>query len=130
MSRSELKNLALMAKQRLKGADYSPESAGVIHNYKRSNSYFMKNLASIKKMSANCEFVVLNDEEDLKFYKKVVSLLKVNEDIYNPIGKLVDDEYFGTLNSAQQQLYVLKISEKYNIAKEAYFKEQHAKRAY
>lgn len=130
MSRSELKNLAQMAKQRLRGADYGQESTGALHNYKRTNSYFMKNLASIKKMSANCEFVVLNDEEDLKFYKKVVSMLKANEDIYNPIGKLVDDEYFSTLNSAEQQLYVLKISEKYNLAKDAYFKEQQAKSAY
>ncbi len=116
MSKNDLKSLAMLAKQRLKDANYSSVQTNT-YKKRASNNYFIKNVSSMKKMSPNCEFVIINNKEDLQFLKKVHSILSSNEDILNPIGKLVDKELFEKLNDTQKQQYVLELSEKYNIAK-------------
>lgn len=117
MSSSELKNLASLAKQRLRNANYTKTIA---NNYNKHNSYFIKNISSMKKNSGSCEFVTISDVEDLQFLKKVFSMLNGNEEVYNPIGRLVDKNYYETLNETEKQFYVLRLSERYNSAKIKY----------
>lgn len=125
MSKNDLKSLAMLAKQRLKDANYS---AVQTNTYKKraSNNYFIKNVSSMKKMAPNCEFVVINNKEDLQFLKKVHTILSSNEDILNPIGKLVDKDYFEKLSDTQKQQYVLELSEKYNVAKLEFYNSKRA----
>lgn len=117
MASNELKNLALIAKQRLKNANYNNKSK---ITYNNKNSYFIKNVTAMKKLSGNCEFVTITDVEDLQFLKKVYSMLSNSEEIYNPIGRLIDKDYYNTLNDVEKQIYVLKIADKYTLAKEKY----------
>lgn len=78
----------------------------------------------MRKLSGNCEFVTLTDVEDLQFLKKVYSMLNNSEDVYNPIGRLVDKDYYNSLNPTEKQFYVLSIADKYNAAKEKFFAHQ------
>ncbi len=119
MSSSELKSLALLAKQRLRDSNYQNNQNK--NAYSNRNSYFIKNVSAMKKLSGRCEFVTITDVEDLQFLKKVYSILNSNEDVYNPIGRLVDKDYFDTLNETERQTYVFKIADRYNLAKEKYY---------
>ena len=118
MASNELKSLAMIAKQRLRNASYGTKNK---YEYNNKNNYFVKNVAAMKKLSGKCEFVTITDVEDLHFLKKVYSMLNNNEEIYNPIGRLIDKEYYNTLSKYEQQLYVFQIAEKYANAKEKYY---------
>lgn len=117
MSNNELKNLAYIAKQRMRNANYKTSKI----NYTKSNNYFIKNIAAMRKLSGNCEFVTLTNTEDLHFLKKVYSMLNNNENVYNPLGRLIDKEHFNSLSSLEKQVYIFQISEKYALAKEKYY---------
>ena len=116
MSNNELKNLAFIAKQRLKNANYSDKNK---INYNK-NSYFIKNISAMKKLTGNAEYITISDVEDAQFLKKVYSILSSSEEIFNPIAQLMDENYFKTLNDIEKQSYVLKITDRYNKAKENY----------
>ena len=120
MSNNELRNLALLAKQRLKSANYKKDCKNK-NIYNQQNSYFIKNITAMRKLSGQCEFVTITDEEDLKFLKRVYSMLKTDEDVYNPIGRLIDQTYFSTLNDTEKQQYVFNLADKYGRAREKYF---------
>ncbi len=121
MSNNELKKLANLAKQRLKNANYSNKTS---NPYTKNNNYFIKNVSAMRKLSGNCEFVTLTDVEDLQFLKKVYSMLNNSEEVYNPIGRLVDKEYYNSLTTTEKQFYVLSIADKYNAAKEKFYQHQ------
>lgn len=121
MPSSELKNLANIAKQRMRSANY--KSPSVKYSYNKTNNYFLKNISAMRKLSGNCEFVTLTDSEDLAFLKKVFSMLNNNEEVYNPIGRLLDKEYFSSLSGLEKQVYVFTLADKYNHAKEKYLSQ-------
>ncbi len=115
---SEFKKLANLAKQRLKEGNYT-DKKHLKNNY--SNSYYYKNITAFKKMNAELEFVLITDDEDKKFNKKVFDMLSRNEDILCPISKLCDYEVYSKLNDLEKQNYILRLSEKFVLAKELYF---------
>ena len=47
-------------------------------------------------------------------------LLNNSDLLYNPIGKLVDKNYYYSLNEHEKQHYILSLCDKYNQAKEKY----------
>ena len=116
---SEFKKLALMAKQRLKEGNYKD-----VKNLKSNflNSYYYKNISSIKKMNAELNFVLINNSDNDNFNKKVFELLSQNEDNFTPIRELCDYSIYSKLNETEKQTYILRLCEKYNKAKELYFK--------
>lgn len=116
---SEFKKLASLAKQRLMQGNYT-EAKKLKNNF--YNSYYFKNMSSIKKLNAELNFVLINDTETEVFNKKVFDMLKKNEDILSPIGKLCDKEIYSKLNDLEKQNYILRLSEKYIKAKELYYK--------
>lgn len=124
MASNELKSLALIAKQRLRNANYTNKNK---NTYNNKNSYFIKNVTAMKKLSGNCEFVTITDVEDLQFLKKVYSMLSNSEEIYNPIGRLIDKEYYNSLSDLEKQSYVFKIADKYALAKEKFHAQTAAK---
>ena len=121
---SEFKKLANMAKQRLKQGDYT-DTKRLKNNF--YNSYYFKNISAIKRLNAELNFVLINDDETKAFNKKVFDLLSKNEDILSPIGKLCDKEIYSKLNEYEKQNYILRLSEKYIKAKELYYKELNKK---
>jgi len=116
MANNELKSLASIAKQRMRNATYNGKDKPA-----QNNSYFMKNISAMKRPTYQTEFVTISDKEDLAFLKKVYTLLNSNEDIYNPIGKLIDKSTFSNLSQIEQQQHVLYIAERYNDARNKYF---------
>ena len=121
---SEFKKLANMAKQRLKQGDYT-DAKRLKNNF--YNSYYFKNVSAIKRLNAELNFVLINDDETKAFNKKVFDLLSKNEDILSPIGKLCDKEIYSKLNEYEKQNYILRLSEKFIKAKELYYKELNKK---
>jgi hypothetical protein len=116
---SEFKKLANMAKQRLKEGNYS-DKKGMKNNF--YNSYYYKNISSIRKLNAELNFVLISENEDDNFNKKVFDLLSKNEDTLSPISKLCDYNIYSKLNEYEKQDYILRICEKFTIAKELYYK--------
>ena len=121
---NQLRMLANLARERMLNGGY--DDPAVITNYssKKVSSYFIKNAQAMKRMSAKMEFITIKNEEDVQFINRVVGLLKNNNDVYNPLGVLADKKYMSTLNETEKQFYILKLSDKYNKIKEAYFSGQ------
>lgn len=116
---SEFKRLANLAKQRLKEGNYT-DKKGIKNNF--YNSYYYKNISSIRKLNAELNFVLISEKENDTFNKKVFDMLSRNEDILSPIGKLCDYDVYSKLNEYEKQDYILRLSEKYIKAKELYYK--------
>ena len=112
MRNNELKFLANLAKQRLMNKNYS--EAPVVSKNKASN-YFIQNALALKKLKAETSYITIKDQVDLEFIEKVREL--VNEDCYNPLGKLCDNDYFKSLDERQKEFYILNLSDKYNKVK-------------
>ena len=93
---SEYKKLANMAKQRLKKGNYS-DKKGMKNNF--YNSYYYKNISSIRKLNAELNFVLISENEDDNFNKKVFDLLSKNEDTLSPISKLCDYNIYSKRNA-------------------------------
>lgn len=123
MENNNLKSLANMAKQRLKNGSYTKDMAKTIINKTRASAYFYKNAMALKKKGLKAEFVTI-DLKDEKFERKVFTLLTNTELLCNPIGKLIDRDYYNTLNDYEQQNYILSLCEKYNKAKDKYYELQ------
>lgn len=66
--------------------------------------------------------VVENQEE--VFYAKVKNLLETEGEVYDAIGRLMDKEYYQTLDFESKQRYVLQISNMYQNAVERYKREK------
>jgi hypothetical protein len=109
MKRNELKFLANLAKQRLMNKNYSEKTPV---NKNKASNYFIQNALALKKLKAETSYVTIKDQEDIEFIGKVRSLLE--EDCYNPLGKLCDQDYFNSLDGFQKEFYILNLSEKYN----------------
>lgn len=112
MRSNELKFLANLAKQRLMNKNYT-EQPKVSRN--KASSYFIQNALALRKLKVETNYVTIKDKEDVEFIEKVRSL--IDEDCYNPLGRLCDNEYFNTLDYSQKQFYILSLSEKYNKVK-------------
>ena len=112
---NELKMLANLAKHRLLSADYQTvKSADDNKSKSRSaSSYFIKNAQAMRRLKADTQYVTIRDNTDEDFVKIVVSMLSSDMCVTNPIGRLVDREYFSTLGEIEKQSYILRLSDKY-----------------
>ena len=52
-------------------------------------------------------------KEDAKLYGKVKQMLDENEDIVNPLAKLIDYKIFNKLNDSEKERYLLVLVNKY-----------------
>lgn len=112
MKSNELKFLANLAKQRLMNKDYSEPQ---VKSKNKASSYFIQNALALKKLKAETNYITIKDQEDIEFIDKVRKLLE--EDCYNPLGRLCDKTYFQSLNAFEREFYILNLSEKYNKVK-------------
>ena len=117
---SNLKSMANIAKERLKRGMYTNAEKIKAKNAMNINSYFIKNFNALKKMNCQAEFKTISDEYDQDFVNKVYKILKSDCDIYNPIGRLVDQKIYSNLNDIERQSYILSLADKYNKIKMMY----------
>jgi hypothetical protein len=61
-------------------------------------------------------------EEEL--YRKVCAILDEDEDVINPIGKLIDEKEYAKMDSMAKQKYVLYLSKKYREMRDRYYLEK------
>ena len=122
---SNLKSLAMLAKQRMRQGNYTKEVIRTAEKNKaKASDYFYQNMLSLKKKNYVAEFVKINPNDDQKLVNKIYNLLGSEECTFNPIGRLVDVEYFKLLNDIEKQHYILKLCDKYNKVKEEYYLQQ------
>ena len=120
---NNLKDMAIKAKERLKRGLYTNAEKTKAKNAMNINSYFIKNLNSLKRLNGTAEFVIIENDIDPKFVLKVRAMLNSDIDILNPIGRLVDKQIFNELTDVQKQFYVLNIVDNYNKIKNEYMQE-------
>lgn len=121
MGSSNLKSMASIAKERLKRGMYSNAERIKAKNEMNVNSYFVKNFNALQKLNCKAEFKTISNEIDENFVTKVHTILNSSEDVYNPIGRLVDSSVYATLTDVEKQFYVLSLADKYNKIREEYF---------
>ncbi len=121
MGSNNLKSMASIAKERLKRGAYSNAERIKAKNEMNVNSYFVKNFNALQKLNCKAEFKTISNEIDEQFISKVYSILNSSEDVYNPIGRLVDGNVYASLTDVEKQFYVLTLADKYNKIKEEYY---------
>lgn len=120
---NNLKSMASIAKERLKRGTYSNAERIKAKNEMNVNSYFVKNFNALKKLNSKAEFKTITNEIDDAFVGKVYSILSSAEDVYNPIGRLMDHTLFSNLSDIEKQFYILSLSDKFNKIKDTYYNE-------
>lgn len=105
-----LKRLARQAKNRLGKRNYLNRKG----ESKVGSDYYL----------ADYKLVLLSTKEDEKLYLKVKSILSEDEDVINPLGKLVDKNKFFSLSEMDKERYIFNLAEKYRAMKERYKQEK------
>ncbi len=124
--RGEIKNLAKMAKNRLK--------SGFWENYKATME---ENLISAEKDGVACSAVIRyykaevtktvagsQSRADENFYAKVKAVLDSFGECSDMLGRLCDEDYMKTLSFQQKQRYLFDLAARYRVCRERYFKEK------
>lgn len=83
-----------------------------------ASGYFNTSCDIITKKQYHSNGVNYIDEE--RMYKIVAEMEESNEVILNPLGRLINEEYFNMLDSTEKQRYVFKLSEIYIKLKNRY----------
>lgn len=103
--KNDLKKLSLSAKQRLKSGFWS-EKKSVYEGV--SYSAFMR---AVNKQPPT--------EEELEFRNKVLEILDSQDEIADPIGKLIDRDYYEHLDYSARQKYIFNLAERFRSVSEA-----------
>ena len=63
-------------------------------------------------------------ERDEKLYGKVKNMLDENEDVTDPIARLMDRSEYDRLDPDNKQRYILELSAKFRELKDRYYREK------
>ena len=109
-----LKRMAQMAKNRLRNK--------VTENDNKKN----KSKGVFKVIYGNSVDIKnkIITREDKKLYDKVKSMLDQNEDILDPIARLIDYKIYNKLDILTKERYLFEIVDKYKKYKERYYAEK------
>ena len=129
----ELKKRALLAKQRLKLGYWEQlraereqllKSAGETDSAQRKVSELQRTRFS---REMNGVVGTADTGKDEQLYKQVCEMLDSEEDVMNPIGRLMDRDRYESLDDGARQRYILELSKKFNELKERYYQERPGK---
>ena len=108
-----LKSLAQKAKHRLKSVGLNaPDATSTLSP------------DEIIKRCALSYLTLGNKEEDDNLYPKVKRLLDKNPDLSNPLGELIDYNFFNKLNPTEKEKYILSLSARYRKLRKKYFEDK------
>lgn len=126
----ELKNLARLAKARLKSGYWIDRkeklkvcleaSGGNVLVADEVKQYF----SVAKKVKKN---FTETEEREKELYPIVCDIIESNDGL-NPLGRLIDRNYYESLDFAEKQRYVLELSDIYKKLSERYFAEKEIER--
>jgi len=111
----ELKKRAWLAKQRLK--------MGYWESVKRENAAVGGGVVRIRRAAVTDVSSGANSVDE-KMYQKVCDMLDRDETTLNPIGQLIDNDVYSTLDVSARQRYILELSNKFRELKERYYRER------
>lgn len=63
-------------------------------------------------------------KEDVKLYGKIKNMLDENEDVTNPIARLIDYKVFNKLDDSAKERYIFNLVDKYKNYKDKYYSER------
>lgn len=111
-SNSNLYSLAKLAKKRLRE-----------NSYKENRILLTTNPSPIiiKHETKTTTITVINNKDEL-LYQKVCDLLSRGNTL-NPVGQLIDQKIFSSLDMEAKQKYIYNLTEKYKELKLRYYKE-------
>ncbi len=126
---SEIKRRALLAKQRLKMGYWQrmqDEQSRMADATKNSALIESARSARLREFEMDSRRALGDDfaERDERLYGKVRDMLDKDEDVTDPIGRLVDRDVFDKLDADNRQRYILELSAKFRELKERYYKEK------
>lgn len=110
---SSLCNLAKLAKQRLKENCYKQ------HKILLTKSSTLNTTEESKRQRSN--ITTINNKDEF-LYQRVCAILSHGKSL-NPIGQLIDHNFFRTLSVEAKQRYIVSLTEKFYILKQRYYKE-------
>lgn len=126
---SEIKRRALLAKQRLKMGYWQrmqDEQSRMADATKNCALIESARSARLREFEMDSRRALGDDfaERDERLYGKVRDMLDKDEDVTDPIGRLVDRDVFDKLDADNRQRYILELSAKFRELKERYYKEK------
>lgn len=124
--RGEIKDLAKMAKSRLKSGFWENYNAAVQKNLQKAESEGVScsNVIRYYKNEVAKTVSCVQNEIDESFYRRVKELLDTVGDAGDMLGRLCDEEYMKTLTFQQKQRYLLELASRYSECKERYEREK------
>ena len=120
---SKLKELANLAKQRMKMGNYSEIVNSTSNSFIKpmpASTYFMCNAHALRKEYIKPKIVSISLRDD-DFENRVIEILSSPDMVINPLGELTDNVAFDVMDELQRQLYMLQLSDKFNKIKDEYY---------
>ena len=125
---SQLRQLANLAKQRMRDGNYKElvnQPKNSFSGAVTASKYFICNARALKKEYIKPE-IVLIDLQNKDFEDRVINLIKSNDNLFNPLGILADENAMISMDELTKQQYILKLSEDYLKIKEQYLNSKTA----
>ncbi len=119
---SELKKRARLAKQRLRMGYWESVARREEEQSRQEDGAFAARRSIVLPVFDGENSV--GSSRDERMYKKVCEILDRDETTINPIGQLIDNELYSSLDAAAKQRYILELSNKFRELKERYYRER------
>ncbi|MBQ8885523.1 MAG: hypothetical protein IJY62_04065 [Clostridia bacterium] len=119
---STLRGIARRAKHRMKKGFWEECKEDVSAKIEKAREQGLNESKAGRYFKSRVSAAVAGEKED-EFYVKVKNLLLSEGEVSDAIGRLTDREYYDSLSYAEQQRYMLTLSEKYLRALERFRRE-------
>ncbi len=124
-NKNEIKNMAKLAKQRLKSGFWEDCQEHVSESVTKAKAEGESSSSVIRYYKTRVTRIIGGyNEEAEAFYQKVKSILDTYGEVSDIIGRLCDVEYMKTLNFQQRERYITEIASRYRECKERYEQEK------
>lgn len=124
-NKNEIKNLAKMAKLRLKTGFWEDYKTTVENNVSlaETEGISQSNVIKYYKTKVN-ETISGKAEKESAFYLKVKDILDTYGDVSDILGRLCDESYMKTLSFQGRQRYLFELAAKYRECRKRYEQEK------
>lgn len=109
-----LKRMAQMAKNRLRNKVRE-------HDLKEANGRSDFKVIFGRDVDIKSKIIT---KEDVKLYGKIKEMLDADEDVYNPIARLIDYKVYNKMDDLAKERYLFDMVNKYKLYKEKYEEEK------
>lgn len=114
--KGELYLLAKQARKRLKKNSYKESNVLLVQN--RAASFMA---IPTKREPSKITSIIINSKDEM-LYQKVCQIL-ARGNVLNPIGELIDQKIFSSLDIESKQKYIYNLTDKYKELKVRYYRE-------